>query len=360
MNRILMIPVLLCVIFLASCKSKEIKEEEQTENLVTSPLRKDTSILEDYVGQVRSIQHIELRALEGGYLEHIYVDEGQMVQKGQLMFEIMPKIYEAEVSKAKAEVDYAEIEYKNTKSLADSDVVSQNELALSSAQFQKAQAEYQLAKVHLSFTKIKAPFTGIMDRFNVRLGSLLEDGELLTSLSDNSKMWVYFNVPESQYLLYKKEVKKDSIIPVRLKMANGEMFEHDGRVETIEADFNNETGNISFRATFPNEEGLLRYGETGTIQMVTPLNNALLIPQKATFEVLDKKYVFVVDDKNVIHTREVTIQDEMSDIYVISKGLETTDRIVLNGLRKVEEGQEIDPEFVEPEEALNNLQLYSE
>ena len=129
---------------------------------------------------------------------------------------------------------------------------------------------------------------------------------MLTRLSDNSKMWVYFNVPEAEYLAYEAHAKaSDSAQKVKLMMANNEVFNQPGLVQTIEADFNNETGNIAFRATFPNPNGLLRNGETGSVLMTVPLKNALIIPQKATFEILEKKYVFVVDKKTWCTSRKL-------------------------------------------------------
>src|SRR5690606_7637464 len=128
--------------------------------------RIDTLVFHEYVCQIKSIQHIELRTLERGYLQNIYIDEGQSVKKGQLMFKIMPLIYQADLQKAKAEVNFAEIEYLNTKNLADSHIVSRNELALAKAKLDKAKAELTLAKTHLDFTEIRAPFDGITGRFN--------------------------------------------------------------------------------------------------------------------------------------------------------------------------------------------------
>ncbi|HZI24369.1 MAG TPA: efflux RND transporter periplasmic adaptor subunit, partial [Chryseolinea sp.] len=323
------IAILVCLAFLitTSCRHGEQEKHENTKFVVTSPVRKDTLVYHEYVCQIRSVQHIELRALERGYLQNIYVDEGQAVKKGQLMFQITPMIYEAEMQKAKAEVNFVEIEYLNTKNLADSGIVSSNELALSNAKLNKAKAELSLAKAHLDFTTIHAPFNGIMDRFQVRLGSLVEEGELLTTLSDNSKMWVYFNVPETEYLDYVTRVKPEKQQEVVLQMANNQLFEHKGVVETIEADFNNETGNIAFRAVFTNPKGILRHGETGNILMPTPLINALLIPQKATFEILDKRYVYVVDKDNTIQTREITIGIELPHLYVITEGLQENEKI---------------------------------
>jgi len=327
------------------CNHAAHENAEHAKFLVTKPIQKDTIIFKEYVCQVKAISHIEMRSQERGYLQDIYVDEGQFVKKGQMMFQIMPMIYEAELEKAKANVSFAQIEYQNTKNLADSNIVSKNELALSKARLDKEKAELTLAQAHLSFTQIKAPFDGIMDRFYGRHGSLVDEGELLTMLSDNSKMWIYFNVPEAEYLDYALRAKKGGNQRVQLKMANAQMFPHDGVVETIEADFNNETGNIAFRATFPNPDRLLRHGETGNILMPVTIKNALLIPQEATFELLDKKYVFVVNEEGVVESKEITVGQEIPHIYVVAEGLTTNDQILIDGLRKVKNGEKIKTRF---------------
>lgn len=340
-----------------SCNSHHGEKEEAIRFLVTSPVKKDTIVIRDYVCQIRAIQHIELRALEKGYLQQIFVDEGKFVRQGQRMFQIMPMLYNAELQKAQAEANFAEIEYKNTKALADSNVVAPNELAMAKAKFDKAKAELALAQVHLQFTEIRAPFDGIMDRFQVRLGSLVDEGDLLTTLSDNSKMWVYFNVPEAEFLDYKANEKKDSLRKVNLMMANHQLFPYTGVVETIEADFNNETGNIAFRATFPNPDRLLRHGETGNIQMAVPHRNAMIIPQKATFEVLEKKYVFLIDKDNVVHQKEIKIAGELPDIYIIDGGLTESDKLIYEGIRKVTDNDKVEYDFHNPKEVLASLRV---
>ncbi len=344
----------------ASCSSEKKEKAEETKFLVTSPVYRDTSITKDYVCQIHSIRNIELRALEKGYLQHIYVDEGQFVKKGQQMFHIMPNVYQAELQKAQAEAQVAEIEYKNTKMLADGNVVSANELAMSKASLEKARAEVALAQTHLSFTDIRAPFDGIMDHLHVREGSLLDEGELLTTLSDNSQMWVYFNVPEAEYLDYMTLLGKVNRQEVALLMANGKEFDQPGVVETIEGEFNNQTGNIAFRATFANPTGMLRHGETGSILMQVPLPHALLIPQKATFQVLDKTYVFVIDKDHVAQQKEITIAAELPHLFVVKEGLSDKDHILLEGIRMVRNGGTISPNFVEPAKVLSNLELYAE
>lgn len=343
----------------AGCSHKEKEKEEPIKYLVTSPLQRDTTVTKQYVAQIHAIQHIELRALEKGYLQKILVDEGQFVHQGQLMFQIMPLIYQAELHRAQAEAKYVGLEYQNTKSLADKKIVSPNELALAEAKFEKAKAEVAMAQTHLQFTEIKAPFDGIMDRLQMRLGSVVDEGDLLSTLSDNSKMWVYFNVPEAEYLDYKAHVQASNQ-PVKLLLANQEVFPYPGEVQTIEADFNNETGNIAFRATFPNPKGLLRNGETGNILMPVPLRKALIIPQKATFEVLEKKYVFVIDKNNVVHQREIGIAAEMPNLYAINKGLAADDKVLLEGIRKVKDGDRIHYEFEDMKSVMPKLDVYAE
>ena len=355
MKQVFTLPIIAAVLGFSSCGHQPEKKEEGEKFIVTSPVLKDTIVYKEYVGQVRSSSHIELRSQEKGYLQKIFADEGQFVRKGQPLFKIMPIVYEAEVEKAKAEMNFAEIEYNNTKSLADKNVVSPNELSLAQAKLNKAKAELALAEAHLSFTDIRAPFDGILDRFEKRLGSLIDEGELLTTLSDNSKMWIYFNVPEAEYLEYTKLSKTQEKQKVLLQMANKEMFDIPGIVETIEADFNNETGNIAFRATFQNPKGILRHGETGNIMMPIALKQAIIIPQKATFDVLDKKFVYVVDENNVLRAKQIVISQELQHLYVVASGLSINDKILAEGLGKVKSNEKIQYEFVSFEKELAEL-----
>lgn len=360
--RTSILPLLAWGFLCAGCggEHKEHEGHEQGRYPATSPLLADTVVQRDYVCQIHSIQHIEVRALEKGYLQDMLVDEGQFVKEGTLMFRIRPVLYQADVQKAQAEAEFAEIEYRNTKALADSNVVSPNELALAKARLDKAKAELSMAQAHLGFTELRAPFDGIVGRFHVRKGSLLDEGELLTELSDNSSMWVYFNVPEAEYLEYKKRSLAGNGTKVSLKMANNELFDQQGEITAIESDFNNTTGNIAFRATFNNPKGLLRHGETGNILMSSYLKGVLLIPQKATFEVLDHRYVFVIGKDSVLHTTRIAIGPELQHLFVVTEGLTKDDRILLEGLRKVKDGEKVDVEFIEPDSVVKHLDLYAE
>jgi membrane fusion protein (multidrug efflux system) len=361
MNSKYIVLYLIMAVAIVSCKHESHPQHEQGTFEVTTPIKKDTLFYRHYVSQIHAHQHIELRALEKGYLQTILIDEGQSVKKGQLLFKIQPTIYEAEVQKAKAEVETASIEYQNTKALADSDIVSASELALAKANLNKAKAELALMEAHLNFTDIRAPFDGIVGQFeDVRLGSLLDEGELLTTLSDNSQMWVYFNVPEAVYLDYAQQVKSSAPQPLSLQLANNQIFDYTGAVTAIESDFNNTTGTIPFRATFKNPERLLRHGQTGNILWPVELKGALLIPQKATFEVLDKKFVFVVDRAGKVRSQEVQLGGELNHLYVITDGLNQDDHILIEGIRKVQNGDNIKFELVPAHQVYEHLELHAE
>jgi len=344
----------------SSCQNHSEAHKEDIKYQVTNPIVLDTTIIQEYIGQVNAIRRIEIRSQERGYLERIYVDEGQFVRKGQLLFQIMPNLYNVEVEKAQAEVKLATIEVENTQLLFDKNVVAPNELALAKAKLAKAKAELSQANTHLQFTKITAPFDGYINRFELKLGSLVDEGELLTSLSDNQQMWVYFNVPEAVYLNYKMKVSEQNLDKVQLELVNGLVFNETGKVETIEADFNNETGNIAFRATFPNPEHLLRHGETGKILMQIPIQKAVIIPQKATVEIMDKRYVYIVDKDHSVKLTPITIAAEMTDLFVVGAGLSGKEHILLEGLNKVKENQKIEFEFLAPQKVMASLKLASE
>ena len=351
-------------------KHEDEHKEEPRKVVVTSPTAMDVTITQPYVCQIHSQRHIEVQALDSGYLEAIAVREGQAVKKGDLMFKIQPVLYTTRRDAELAEARLAELEYLNTKSLFDSNkVVSANEVKLFEAKKDRAKARADQAQAELDFTEIRARFDGIVDRQRQQLGSFIKEGEVLTTLSDNSVMWVYFNVPEKQYLEYKAAQKQhEAEDRIELMLANHDKFPEKCARLTIEAQFNNETGNIPFRADFPNpplvagdeRTRLLRHGQTGTILVNRTLKNAVVIPQRATFELLDKRYVWVVGEDEVAHQRLITIEHELEDIFVINSGLKVSDKIVLEGVRQVEEGAKVEYDFRKPEEAVKNQKFHAE
>ena len=347
---------LCALIYNTGCTTKKIEKEETGKFTATSPLKADTSFTKEYVSQIQSIRNIEVRAQEKGYLESINVDEGQYVKAGQVLFRIMPKIYQAELLKAQAAVKEAELEMMNTKTLADKNIVSKTELEIAEAKLDEEKADLALAQVHVSFTEIKAPFDGTIDRIHFKLGSLIDEGTLLTTLSDNKYVYAYFNVSETEYLNFKTRSNANDKTIVTLLLANGQPHKYKGIVETIESEFDNTTGNISFRAKFPNPELLLKHGETGKVQMTIPISNALIIPQKSTYELQDKIYVYVLDKNNVVKSRNITIKNVLPDLYVVD-GLSENDKILLEGVQIAKDDDKIEYKYVEPKNVISGLQL---
>lgn len=360
MKRVVVSMMLSTLLLFAACSSKKEEKEEEAVYPVTSPVKMDTVINKEYVAQIQSVKNIEIRAQEKGFLEKIYVDEGQYVHAGQTLFRIMPQLYQAELMKAKAEVEQASIELRNATTLANNNVVSKNEKAMAKAKLDAAQAEMKLAQIHLSFTDIKAPFSGVINRIPLKLGSLVDEGDLLTSLSDNTNVYSYFNVSEPEYLSYQTHINDRGSNQVTLIMANGEALPQKGEIQTIEGEFDNETGNIAFRAKFPNPDRLLRNGETGKVQMTLPLKNALIIPQKATYEIQDQKYVFVIDKNGVAKSKNIKVAYELPDLYVVGAGLSEGDQVLLEGVQKVKDDQKIKTKPQDPKKVLQSLRLKAE
>lgn len=350
-----------CLLFSACGTHHEEHHVEAHKIVATNPQQRPITLTQPYVCQIHSQRHIEVRALERGYLEKVPVREGQMVKAGDLLFTVIPVLYQTKYEAENAEAQLAQLELNYTKTLHEKNVVSQNEVKLQEAKLAKATAKAQQAAAELNFTKIKAPYDGIIDRLKHQQGSLVEEGEVLTTLSDNSVMWVYFNVPEARYLEYMADLKANNgELKVELMLANGSKFEQIGKITAIEADFNNQTGNVPFRADFPNPDRLLRHGQTGTVLISRVQNDSIVIPQRATFEVLAKRYVFVVDQDNVAHQREIEVKNELDDLFVIHKGLDVNDKIVLEGIRQVRDGEKVEFEEHKPEQVVANLKYHAE
>ena len=347
-------------------------EEVRHPIVLTTPTIMDVPTTQAYVCRMQSRRHIEIRALNEGYLEEIPVQEGQAVRAGDRLYDLYPVLYRTQLEAEKAELRLAEINLHNTEPLAEKGFVAAPELARARAERDRAQAKFERAAAEFGFTSIVAPFDGIVGRQLMQQGSLIEEGDTLTTMSDNAVMWVYFNVPEADYLRFKSmrggsdpespRTLKLSGATIQLQLANGQIFDKSaGTTLTIESEFDTETGNIEFRADFPNPERLLRHGQTGSLLIKQKLRGALVIPQQATFEILDRQYVFVVDENKVVHQREIKVARELEDIYVIKDGLSADESFVLDGVRQVRDGEHLElTETRPPEEAVSDLKYHAE
>ncbi len=357
MNKAVLLLSLFAVATFTGCASKKEEKSEAGKFSVTSPLLMDTTFTKEYVAEIQSLQNIEIRAKVKGYIETINVDEAQHVSAGQTLFTIRPVEYKAELTKAKAEAKTAELEMQNVKKLADKNIVSQTELAMAMAKLDEAKAAEAIAELYVSYTEVKAPFDGTINRLQFKVGSLIDEGTLLTSLSNNKEVYAYFNVSEVEYLDYKSHTLNSEKNSATLLLANNQTHKYIGAIETIEGEFDKNTGSIAFRAKFPNPDLLLKHGETGKVQMTIKIENAMLIPQKATFEIQDKTYVYVVDENNVVKSRNISIKQKLSNLYIVETGLSANDKILLEGVQNVKEDDKIQTEYIASKKVIENLQL---
>lgn len=315
--------------------------------------KKDVQANLEYVAEIQAVQNVEIRARIEGYLEGIHVDEGNFVSKGQLLFTINTEEYQAAVNKAsafrksaEAEVTSAEVEVKRVRQLTEKKVVSETELDLAKAKLEiaksrveEAKADEVAAKVRLSHCEIRSPFSGRIDRIPFRLGSLITEGALLTTISDMEAVYAYFRVSELEYLDYFGS-NKDSIFDqkVELLLADGSPYEEPGEIETMAGQFEDGTAAIALRARFRNQNHYLKHGSTGKIRIAEKFKNTLVIPQTAVLEIQDKNYVFVVDKNNSVYMKSFEAHSRHGDSYIVRKGLSEGEEIVAEGVQNLRDG----------------------
>jgi len=355
-----------------SCDSFQKKESQtEIEELeITNPIQIDTSITNEYVADIHAFQNVEIRARVKGYLEKVNTDEGKTVKKGQVLFTINNLEYKTELLKSKAileqsdaEVKAAEIEIQNTKLLVDKKVISTNQLLIARAKLDALKAKREEARAHVKsdelnvdFSTIRAPFDGVVDRIPFKAGSLIDDGTLLTTLSDTKDVFAYFNVNENEYLEFAKNRKTNaSTVPVELKLSNGETYPLKGQIETVEAEIDKSTGNIAFRARFSNPEKLLKHGASGKIVMQKKINGFWLIPQKSVFEIQEKSYVFTMEKDGSVKMKKLIPTYRIEHFYLVKSGFNTSDNILIEGVQSIKQGQKIKGKLINIRQVVNDL-----
>lgn len=357
------------LVILSSCSKSgnSLDTKSILEFPVTTVIRKDTVLFHEYVVDIHAIKNVEIRARVQGYLDYIYVDEGQSVKAGQLLFKINDEEYVAEVAKSKASVNSAiaeeqamQLEAERVSILVEKNVVSQTELRLAKAKVDMAKAKVEEAKSHLSLaniryahTNIRAPFDGVVDRLPFKIGSLINEGHLLTTLFDSKFVYAYFRVSEKEYLEYIKSHPDDRRSnTVDLIQADGNKHQQVGRIETLEGEFDTSTGTIAFRAKFPNPQLILKHGSSGKVRLSNNIENALMIPQKATFEIQDKTYVFLVDADNKLKVKGFVPRARLSHFYIVESGLQEGDRLIYEGIKDARDGMLIKPSNISSDRLL--------
>lgn len=372
-KNILMLFSISFALFVSACSSTGNEQANTQQKFpTTSPIYIDTVNYVNYVADIQALKNVEMRARVKGYIEKIHIDEGQKVQQGQVLFSISNQEYKEEVLKANAmlksaiaEAKSAELNLENVKLLVAKNTVSKTEQDIAEANLDALRAKIEEAKSHkattelrLAYTEIKAPFDGVIDRIPYKIGSLIDEGSLLTTLSDNKEVFAYFHISEKEYLNFSKGILQDysdDDRDVTLVLANDTEHPHDGSIETIGGEFDSSVGSITLRARFPNPEKILKHGASGKVKIRQNLKNVLVIPQKSTFEIQDKTYVYVVDKDNKLKIKSFVFRLRIPHLYVVESGLEVSDRIIYEGFQEVREGMTVITDLIPQKNIIADL-----
>lgn len=348
---------------LFSCGQSDKTTGNVPECAVIAVQSSSASLTNSYPATIKGKQDVEIRPMVSGFITKLNVDEGSIVRKGQSLFIIDPVQYQAAVNVAKANVETAkaalstqQLTVNNKRELNKKQIISdydlqmaENQLAQSKANLAQAEAQLVNAKNNLSYTNVTSPSDGVVGVVPFRVGSLVSPSSTtpLTTVSDISQMFVYFSMTEKQLLNLTREggsIKEilDKMPPVRLQLIDGTMYADSGRVETISGVIDQTTGAVSMRATFPNMRNILRSGGTANVVFPNQLEDIILVPQSATIEIQDKKFVYVAQGDNTLKTTEITVYP-LNDgkYYLVTAGLKPGDKIVIEGVQNLKDGQTI-------------------
>ena len=363
MKKISICAAAVSCMLMCGCQQKPM-QQTVSEYEVLTVVPTDRTLSENYSASIRGRQDIDIYAQVSGKIAQLCVTEGQRVKKGQTLFIIDQVPYKAalqtaiaNVEAAKAGVATAQLTYDSKKELFARNVVSQFDLstaenALLTAKAQLAQVEAQEvnARNNLSYTVVSSPSDGVVGTLPFRVGSLVGPSTPtpLTTVSDNSEMYVYFSMTENQLLALTREYGSidntlKNMPDVQLQLNDGSMYDHAGRIESISGVIDTSTGSVQLRASFPNKEGLLHSGGSGSLILPHHYTDCIVVPQSATFELQDKVYVYKVIDgiatSSMINVANISNGKE----YIVNSGLSAGDVIVNEGVGLMREGTPVKP-----------------
>ncbi len=359
---------------LSSCSSNQGQQQAPAPEIATMTVSEaDTRVDNTYPATIKGKTDIDIRPQVTGFITKVCVDEGQQVRKGQVLFILDQVQFKAAVDQAAASVNVAQTAVStakmtadNKKALFDKNIISEyewqmadNSLKQAQAQLAQAQAALVTAKKNLAYTTVTAPSDGVIGSIPNREGSLASpsSAQPLTTVSDNSQVYAYFSLTERDILNLVGNGERTlnaaiaSMPDVELRMADGSLYSQTGKVATVSGIIGEGTGASNVRALFSNPSGVLRSGSTGTVVIPTVSKNVITIPQKATYELQDRRYVYVVNDSNKVASTYVTVED-MNDgaNFIVTSGLKPGDRIAVEGVgTTVKEGIVIRPKEVAAE-----------
>ncbi|WP_312186029.1 efflux RND transporter periplasmic adaptor subunit [Sphingobacterium sp.] len=349
---------------LDSCRSTNANadQKEEIKNIPITPLIvMDTTVYQEYIADIQASKNVEVRSKLNGFLDKIYVDEGAWVKKGQTLFKYNNEEYRSELAKAKAQYDNSiaemqkiKLEMERTQKLVDKNIVSSSEynllkiqLKAANSKIEEARALVNQAQTRLDYTVIQAPFDGRIDRILLKEGSLLTEGSLITTISDLSKVNVYFDISEREYLALMRDKLngKETQKSVKLILANGELYPHEGIAHLVESEFEANTGSIALRVQFPNAEHILKHGATGKIAVPMETGEHTFVHQKSVFEIQDKTYVYTMQADSTVKMTPFVAGPRVGHYYIVESGLDPNAKVVYEGVQNLRSGVKINPKL---------------
>jgi len=345
-------------IVIAACSSNATQTSSELRDFPVIRVEpRDTVISKTYVANIEAAKNVRVHARISGLIKAVLVSEGQHVQKGQPLFKINDDVLRVELEKtnaayhaAEAAVKMAQVELSQIKALFDKKIVAKSELDIAQAKYESALAQKNLAKAEqhaiqqkINFTTITAPFNGVIDRIPFKEGSLVNEGDLLTTISDLSHVYAYFSIPEDEY--FELLGNNESIFAqrIQLQLPNGEVYRYKGELHKAESEIDRITGSIAFKAKFSNPDGLIKHGTSGKLLLSKTQEKAILVPHKSVFSIQDKNYVFLVSQDNNVKMHHVVLGATLDGVYIVDAGLNGNELIVYEGIQTLREGDVIKP-----------------
>jgi len=326
---------------------------------VQAVAKQDAVVFEEYTANLEGQQNVEIRPKVNGFVQKIYVDEGQVVRKGQVLFKLETQTLNQDAAAAKANVSAAQVEVDRLKPLVDRKIISNVQLETAKARLAQAKAAYSSIAANIGYGTITSPVNGVIGSLPYKEGSLVSaTSEMpLTTVSDTKVMRAYFTMNEKQLLNFSRtfegstfQEKLKNTPQVSLLLVDGSEYDQKGQLKTVNGLVNSQTGTTEFRAEFPNPQALLRSGSNGIVRIPVEHKNAVLVPQAAVFDMQGKQMIYVVNKDNTVKSKVITTANTTGLNFIVSEGLEEGELIVTEGASKLKDGMAIVPQEVKKQE----------
>ncbi|MBP0902752.1 efflux RND transporter periplasmic adaptor subunit [Mariniflexile gromovii] len=363
-NKLYIVPLLTLLVVLGCADNKgnqQVAQAPPASFPVAQIQHKTVTGYQEYPTTIEGVVNSDVRAKTSGYIQKVLVDEGQKVRKGQVLFKLETQTLSQDAGAAKARINVAQVEVDKLVPLVEKNIISPVQLETAKANLAQAKANYSSIAASIDYATVKSPVDGYVGAINFREGSLVSpsDASPLTTVSDIKQVYAFFSLNETQYLDFLQhaegknlEEKLASFSEVNLILANGNMYTEKGKIQTSTGQINPNTGTVSIRAIFDNPNQLITNGNSGKIQIPVVYENAIVVPQQATFEQQGNIQIFKLGEGNKVETSIIKVKATVDNVYVVESGLDTSDKILLSGVGKLRDGTVIAPQDASLDEAM--------